>query len=278
MGIIAISRTHGSGGTNFAETLAKRLEYKFVNRTFINNDCQLSRDHVCVFDLDDDDSPSFLERIQELKSNRNFFKVSLMANIYDYALKNNVVFVGMGAGIILSETSNTLSMRVVRLLAERVKAIAQIKNISYEDAFDLVEKMDEGKKDFISHYFDVDVNDPTLYHLIMNSSYIDLNDGLDMVSEYVKKHLSPVRTAETEQFLKNRLLEKRAEILLFRLGMVGSYGKIHFEAADDGILTVKGVVGGEHEKKGLFESLNKNKEIKKIEDHLKVGILSGMIY
>jgi cytidylate kinase len=278
MGIITVSRTHGSGGTSFAEALAKRLDYKFVNRTFINNDSQISQDHICVFGLDDDGSPSFLERVQELKSNKNFFKVCLMANIYACALKNNTVFVGMGAGIILSGTNNLLNIRVVRLLSERVKAITQVKNVSYEDAFDLVEKMDEGKKDFISHYFDVDVNDPTLYHLILNSSYIDLDDGLDMVSEYVKKHLTPVHTAETEQFLKNRLLEKRAEILLFRLGMVGSYGKINFEATNNGVLTVKGVIGGEHEKKTLFESLIKNKEINKIEDHLKVGILSGMIY
>jgi cytidylate kinase len=278
MGIITVSRTHGSGGTYFADALAKRLDYKFVNRTFINNDCQVSQDHVCVFGLEDDDSPSFLERVQELKSNRNFFKVSLMANIYSYALENNVVFVGMGAGIILSETNNLLNVHVVRLLAERVKAIAQVKNISYEDAFDLVEKMDEGKKDFISHYFDMDIDDPTLYHVIMNSSYIGIDDGLDMVSEYVNKHLTSLHTPETEQFLKNRLLEKRAEILLFRLGMVGSYGKISFEAADNGVLTVKGVIGGDHEKKTLFESLIKNKEINKIEDHLKVGILSNMIY
>jgi cytidylate kinase len=278
MGIITVSRTHGSGGTDFAEALAKRLDYQFVNRTFINNDHAASKDHVSIFGLFDDDSPSFLERFQALKSNRNFFKVSLMANIYDYALKNNAVFVGMGAGIILSEINNLINIRVVRLLAERVKAIAQVKNIPYDDALDLVEKMDEGKKEFISHYFDMDVNDPTLYHLAMNSSYITLDDALDMVSEYAKKHLTIAHTAETEQFLKNRLLEKRAEILLFQLGMVGSYGKINFEATENGVLTVKGVIGGEHEKKELFESLNKNKEINKIEDHLKVGILSGMIY
>jgi cytidylate kinase len=277
MGIITVSRTHGSGGTNFAEALAKRLDYRFVNRTLINNDCQINQDHVCAFGLDDD-APSFLERVQELKSNRNFFKVSLMANIYGYALENNAIFIGMGAGIMLSGIKNLLNIRIVRLQSERVKAIAQVKNISYDDAFDLVEKMDEGKKIFISHYFDMDVNDPTLYHLIMNSSYIGLEDGLDMVSEYATTHLAPVHTPETEQFLKNRLLEKRAEILLFRLGMVGSYGKINFEAANGGVLTVKGVIGGEHEKKILFESLTKNKEINKIEDHLKVGILSGMIY
>lgn len=278
MGIITISRTHGSGGTNFAEALAKRLNYRFVNRTVANNDHQISQDHACVFGLDDDDSPSFLERIQELKSNRNFFKISLMANIYDCALKNNTVLVGMGAGIILSGINNLLNIRVVRLLAERVKAIAQVKNIPYDDALDLVETMDGGKNDFLSHYFDTDINDPTLYHLIMNSSYISLDDSLDMVSGYVEKNLASVHTPETERFLKNKLLEKRAEILLFRLGMVGSYGKINFEATDDGVLVVKGVIGGKQEKKELFESLSKNKEINKIEDHLKVGILSGMIY
>ncbi len=277
MGIITVSRTHGSGGTHFAETLAKRLDYKFINRTFINNNCEVDKDHFCVFGLDDDDSPSFLERIQELRSNRNFFKISLMASIYDFALKNNVVFVGMGAGVILSEIDNLFNIRVERLMTERVNAISQVKNISYDDALDLIEKMDEGKKDFISHYFDINANDPTLYHLIMNSSYISINDGLDMVSEYVKKRLAPEHTLKTECFLKNKLLEKRAEILLFRLGMVGSYGKIQFEA-DDGILIVKGVIGGKNEKKELFESLSKNKEINKIEDHLKIGILSGRIY
>jgi len=278
MGLITISRTHGSGGTEFAEALAKKLNYIFIKRTFINENCKTDRDHVCVFGLDDDDSPSFLERIQELRSNRNYFKISLMANIYEYALKNNVVFAGMGAGIVLSGIDNILNIRVVRLFGERVKAIARLKNVPYDDAFELIEEMDNGKKNFISHYFDVDIDDPTLYHFIGNSSYISLDDGINIVTEHARKHLTPSHTTKTEQFLRNRLLEKRAELLLFRLGMVTSYGKIHFEAGDNGVLTVKGVIGGEREKKELLESLSKNEEINKIEDHLKIGILSNLIY
>jgi len=41
---------------------------------------------------------------------------------------------------------------------------------------------------------------------------------------------------------------------------------------------VKGVVGGEEEKKKLFEALSYLSEMKKIEDHLKVGILSRSLY
>ncbi len=278
MGIITVSRTHGSGGTIFAEALAKHLDYQCINRTSINCDRQTLNDHVCIFGLKDEESPSFLERFQELMSNRNFYKVSLMANIYECALKNNTVFVGMGAGIILSGTGNLFNIRIVRLIAERVKAIAQAKSISYEDAFGLVEKMDEGKKEYTSHYFDMNIDDPTLYHMTMNSSYFSLEEALDVVSECAKKHLTPVHPVETQRLLKNRLLEKRAEILLCRLGMVGSYGKISFQATDDGVLTVKGVVGGKHEKEKLLEHLGRNKEIKKIEDRLKVGILSNIIY
>jgi hypothetical protein len=91
-----------------------------------------------------------------------------------------------------------------------------------------------------------------------------------MISDYAKNHLTPTHPAETEEFFRNRLLEKRAEILLFRLGMANSYGKISFEAVDDGILIVKGAAAGAEEKKRLFASLNKNKEIKTIEDCLNV--------
>ncbi len=276
MGIITVSRTHGSGGTTFARELAKRLDYSFVNRTFINNDCLESNDHVCMFGISDEGPyPGSRENIQDLMADVNFYKVSMIANILDHALKNNIVFPGMGAGIVLSGISNALNIRVVRLLEERVRAIAQVKNIPYDDAFDLVEKMDEGKKDYIARYFDVDVNDPALYHLMINSSYIPLDDAIDIAANYVYKHFTPSHTKETETILKNRLLEKRAEILLFRLGMMHSYGKIAFRAAGDGILTVTGVLRNEAEKDLLLQTLGINKDIKKIEENVDTGVSPG---
>lgn len=278
MGIITISRTHGSGGTGFAEELAAKLGYRFVNRAFITGNPDTDKDHMCAFGITDEESPSFLEKLKDLRSNRSYFKACLMADIYELALENNVVFAGMGAGIILTEISNVINIRVVRLLAERVKAIAQVQKISYDRALDLIHEMDRGKKDFISQYFEAHIDDPTLYHLVANSSYVSLEDGLSIISEYAHRHLTESHAPQTERLLRNRLLEKRSELLLFGLGMVASYGKVNFEAREDGILLVKGIVGGEEEKKALFEALNRNSDIKKIEDHLKIGVLSNLIY
>ena len=210
-------------------------------------------------------------------TNRNFNKIALIANIYDFSLKNNVVFTGMGAHVVLGGLSNVISLQVVRRRSERIKAIAELKKISYDDALEEIQRMDEGQREFMENYFDKPFNDPTLFHLVINSSHVSLENGLHMVSEYSKSYFAPRHSIETENTLRDRLLEKRAEILLFRLGIVHDYVKVNFEA-NGGVLMVKGVVGGEGEKKRLFDSLNYMKEARKIEDYLKVGILSHIIY
>ncbi len=271
MGIITVSRTHGSGGTEFARALAKRLDYTFATRTVINNNHDLGKIHAAIFGFGDEEPVSFLDQLQELMSNRNFYKVSLVASIYEYAIRDNVVFTGMGAAIVLAGIGNLLNIRIVRLLAERVKAIAQLKNIPYDDAFDLVEEMDQGKKKFISHYFDTDITDPTLYSLTLNSSLVSLTDGIEIAAGYAKRLFSVGPKPETEQLLKKKLLEKRAEMLLFRLGMAHSYGKVQFEATDEGLLILRGTVIKKDERDRLIDGLGRNKAIRQIDDQLEIG-------
>ncbi len=127
MGIISVSRLHGSGGTVFARELAKRLDYSFVNRTFINKECRESDEHISVFGIGGDATPGLYEKMQELMVNPDYHKVSLVACILDRALENNVVFTGMGTGIVLAGMANTINIRMVRRMDERVSEIARVK-------------------------------------------------------------------------------------------------------------------------------------------------------
>jgi hypothetical protein len=184
----------------------------------------------------------------------------------------------MGAGIILSEVPNVVSLRIVRPLSQRVKSVAEIKGITYDEALKQVHEMDEGKREFISDHFDKRIDDPLLYHLTMNSGQVSLENGLAMVQNYTGSYFTESACLAARKALKNKLLEKRAEILLFRLDMVHDYGKVTFAVEEEGVLTVKGVIGGEHQKKQLLETLGSLEEVKRIEDHAKVGVLSHIIY
>ncbi len=272
MGIITISRTHGSGGTTFARELAKELGYSYIDRTLINDECLESDRHTCSFGIDEGTAPGLHGTTQELMADSNFYKVCFIANILDRALRDNAVMTGMGAGIILTGIVNAINIRVVRLMEERVRAIAQVKGIPYDDAFDLVERMDEGKRDFIARYFDADPGDPSYYHAVVNSSYVSLEEAVGILAEYARRHFTPDSAREAEGVLGDRLLEKRAEILLFYLGMGHCFGQVTFRAGADGTLSVAGLVRNEAEKDRLLQALAKDARIRRITNSLETGV------
>ena len=278
MAVITVSRTYGSGGTLYAREVAKRLDYVCYGSKILEDKDQCARDHFYGLSAADPEGPSLFERFEELMSNRSFYRTILHACVYDLALRDNVVFAGMGAQVMLSGIPNALHLRVVRRLSDRVRAVSQVKNMSTDDALSLIEKMDHGKKEFMSHYFDTDAADPTLYHLTINSSRVPLEYAVDVAETYVTRHVTPDRTEEAKAVLRRRLLEKRAETMLFKLDMVHDYEKVTFEAREDGVLAVRGVVGGDHAKKKLFEALEGLRDVQKLEDHVKVGILSHILY
>lgn len=276
MPIITVSRMYGAGGTTFAKELAKVVGYKYIDKQFVDDYCKKSNEKICTFGLDDEEAPDFIERLTELFSNKSFFKLSLMATVYKLALEDNLVICGRGASFILQGLKNIINLQISALFSDRVKSVAKIKNISIDEARELVENRDKERKEFIEYYYEKNVFDPLNYHLVINTSFVNLNEALDITKILLSK-FKDSETFEDKKWLKNRLSEVRANILLFRLNLVHGFGKINFDADGDTI-RVSGVIGSEKDKKRLLENLTKIEDIKNIEDHLKIGILSHLIY
>lgn len=277
MAIITISRPYGSGGTLFAQELAKKISYNYIDKNY----CAIVGDEVkhCLtyFEHEEETAPDLLDRISDLMNNKNFYKLNLLVTIYSLALKNNVIFVGRGANIVLQGIPNVLSLQIVGNLDDRVRAISELKGISYDDALKLIQKMDNEKKKFIEYYFDKNIFDPTLYHFVINLSYVPLNNAVDTIIDYVNKYYTEDDFKKSETILKNRLIEKRAEVIAFGLNLTQNV-KTNFIMKEDGTLLVKGIVSSENEKKRLLKALEHLEDVKNIEDNLKIGILSRMIY
>lgn len=279
MGVIAVSRMYGAGGTTFAKKLSECLNYQYADKEFLNKIIQSNDNFPFLADVaDDEESPSFLERIGELFTNKSFYKTALMATIYDLALKDNIVIAGRAAHIILDGIENVVSIQVVAKTSDRIKGIAEAKKISYEEAHDLIKEKDDEKKEFISYYFDKELFDPTLFFLVINSSHIKLDDAIDLTCRYSRKHFEQANYPNVQETLKNKLVEKRAELMLFKYDLVKE-GKIEFEGKEGGKrLIVKGIVGGEEAKEKVLTCLKGLKDVEKVEDNLKKGVLSHVIF
>lgn len=278
MRTITISRSYGSAGTLFAKRLSAVLGYQYADEALINKiDEAPEVRNVLAAHMEDESAPGFLARVAELANNRNFFKVALETCVYDLALKGDLVFVGGGAHIILEEYPCLFAVQVVRNLRDRIKAIADEKHISYDNAFDLVKKRDRHKVNFVRHYFDRDLFDPTMFHITINASRVPIDDAVEMVASQAGKTFSFADDQAAELFLKKRLIEKKAQLVLFGLDMAHD-GRIAFEAQEGGVLIVRGVIGGKDMKERVLSALSRLPDVSRIEEHLKVEVLSRMLY
>ena len=230
-----------------------------------------------MMNLEDEISPGFLERFTELMHNRSYFKTALTVGVYSLILKRDAVVVGGGGHLILQGYPLKVSIQVYRNLFERVRDISREKGIGQDEALDLIEKKDREKKKFISYYFDADLFDPTAFDITFNATRVSLDDALDLTEIYCRRYFERVDTEKAEEFAQARLLENRAQLVLFHLNLMQS-GKISLEVPESGVVVVSGVIGGSEDKERLLKALRSLKGVNSVVDKLKTGILSRMLY
>mgnify|MGYP005837335485 CR=1 FL=1 len=278
MKVITISRSYGSAGSLFGRKLAERLGYKYVDDRFITRmKTNKEASSVLMLNLEDEKAPNFMDRFSELVNNRSYFLTAITVALCDLVLRRDIVVVGGGGHLILEGYPCKIRLQIYRNLLDRVLDIAQEKGIGQKEAIDLVEKKDKEKKRFISYYFDRDLFDPSAFDIIFNASSVPIEDALDMVEVYSNRYFEKVDMEDARIFAAKKLLENRAQLAVFHLDLARK-GRIVFEARDEGVLEVKGIIGGTEQKERLLKALRSMRGVNKVIDQLKVGILSRQIY
>ncbi|HOP85739.1 MAG TPA: cytidylate kinase-like family protein [Syntrophorhabdaceae bacterium] len=278
MKVITISRSYGSGGSLFGKRLAERLDFKYVDDSFIKYlKTNKEASAILLRNLEDEKSPDITERFTQLIHNKSYFKAAITVALYSLIMKRDIVVVGGGAHLILDNYPCKISLMIIRDINERIFDIMQEKGLSEEEAINLVNAKDKEKKRFIEFYFDKDINDPFSFDITFNASTIKLEHALDIMKLYSERFFSRIDLDEAKLFAAKRLLENRAKLAIIHHDLA-SKAKVDFEAQAEDVLVVKGVVGGPDEKEKLLNTLWGLKGISKIIDNLKISTLSRLIY
>ncbi len=96
--------------------------------------------------------------------------------IFQLAQMGNCIIVGRAANIVLRNLDNTYHIRIIAPLKKRIKQIQAYFNVSEEEAKKFIEKEEEKRKDYVKHYFHKDINDPSLYDLVINTERHSLEE------------------------------------------------------------------------------------------------------
>lgn len=120
------------------------------------------------------------------------------ATILRLATAGNVILVGRGGVVITNKLSNVFHVRLVASLEKRIEYGQRVYGLDRNAALNFIRKRDEGRRRYLKDYFDVDVDDPLLYHLIINTDIVRYDEAVRMIGDGVIKRFSldvPVKAA-----------------------------------------------------------------------------------
>jgi cytidylate kinase len=105
------------------------------------------------------------------------------------AERGNVVLIGRGASAITSDRENVVHVRLVASLDKRVEHVRQMRDIPRTTALKAIRNEDRARRRYIKQYFGMDLEDPLLYHLVINTGLLSYEKAARLIGDAVLKGL-----------------------------------------------------------------------------------------
>ena len=206
-------------------------------------------------------------RIEKWAADEKTISIFTAEEIFDLAVKGNVLIRGWGATLYLRPVSHIPSVRVCAPFELRVRRL--IERLETDDdalARHEIELDDDAHATRMSENFHVRWGDPTLYDLTLNTERIPIPQCVDQVVALVK---SPAfqETPESRRHLEDLALQARARAALRaeeRTSNIDVTIDVH-----DGRVTLRGIVMNDTEKALCRETVEPLAGVKAVVDELR---------
>jgi cytidylate kinase len=199
---ITISREAGTGGIIIAELLAQRLSA--VEKTAATNPWAVFDANLAKQVLEDHKLPPQLERfitedarfpIEEMVEEVLGLHPSAWTlvqhttkTILRLASLGRAILVGRGASVITARLSNVFHVRLVAPLATRIRHAAEYYHLREAEAAMLVAERDQARRRYLRRYFNVEIDDPTLYDITLNTGRLGIARSAEAIEHLALEH------------------------------------------------------------------------------------------
>ena len=216
MAILAISQEMGSGGAEIGMTVATRLGYTYVDNEELLGRAQrygLAEDRLARLV---EDRPSWVERF-DAETRRCI--LALQTVLYEFAQADDIVLMGGGGQWLLRGVPHALRTRMVAPLAERVTRLTVTlsaegrERVTPKTVAQYIRRDDIQKSARMRYLFDVDLKDPGLYDVHINTAVLSRAAAVQMLANLARQ--PELATTEAgRQLVADRALASQVEVAL----------------------------------------------------------------
>jgi cytidylate kinase len=216
MAILTISQEMGSGGAEIGMTVAACLGY-----THVDNEELLGR--AARYGLAEErlarlaeDRPTWIERF-DAETRRCI--MALQAVLYEFAQDDDVVLMGGGGQWLLRGVPHALRTRIVAPFPERVTRLTATlsaqgqERVTPKTVAQFIRRDDIQKSARMRYLFDVDLKEPGLYDVLINTSVLSRAAAVDLLADVARRG-DFVTTDDGRQLVADRALASQVEVAL----------------------------------------------------------------
>jgi CMP/dCMP kinase len=109
----------------------------------------------------------------------------------------NVLIVGRGSQVVLEDKPDVIHLRVVAPFEARVEYMEAEENMSPAQARRYIQEQDRVMADYMRQFYNADVDDPTLYHMVLNVAKLGVDRCVALIKATVELATSEPEVAET---------------------------------------------------------------------------------
>ena len=210
MSIITISRGTFSGGKEFAENLAQKLDYRCLSREELSEEAIKHNVPVGKLQTAMIKPPRVYKR---LGPQREFYLSTVTSILCKYALEGNLVYHGHTGHLLFPGIPHIFRIRVLGDMEYRIDKVINRLGLSREKAIDYIRNVDVDRDKWVRFLYDINWHDPSQYDLVVNLDHLGIanaTSALCTMAELPDFKLTPA----SEKALRNLYLSSRARFLL----------------------------------------------------------------
>src|SRR3984893_903428 len=200
---ITISREVGAGGKTIADLLGQRLtavEKTPAASPWIVFDSSLAKqvleDHNLPPDLErfmTEDArllpvEAIVEEVLGLHPSAWTLVQHTTQTILRLAGLGRSIVVGRGGNIITARLPNVFHVRLVAPLVTRIRHSAEYYHLSEAEAAKLVREQDQARRRYLRRYFNVEIDESTLYDVTLNTGRMGFVRAAEVIAEAGLRH------------------------------------------------------------------------------------------
>jgi cytidylate kinase len=186
-----VSREPGSGGRPIAEMVAKKLKFELYDEKFIEDIAQSTKRRAdLIRSIDEKARGLITDMLQSILNPDYISDMTYIRHaakiILTRAHKGRVIFLDRGANFIIPPES-ALRVRIQAPYPVRVARAIKYEKIDLGRAREIIRKHDTERKEFVRQYFDKNISNANFYDIVLNTSFMTLEDARDLIIFSFKK-------------------------------------------------------------------------------------------